>query len=283
MNKILVPTDFSEEASNALNAAALIAEKCEAEILLLNVIDSNFDASFNIEGEVDHVADMDQVFVLKMMDIAKDKLHKVVDDTKYKAISLKGDVVVGNPFEKIFKTIDENDIDLVVMGTAGASGLAEIIVGSNTEKVVRMANCPVLTVKSPVNEETFSDIVFATDLGEKQERIVDELKEFQRVFGSKIHIVRVNTPNNFQADRISKEQMRRFVEKHGIKDSTLNIYNDALEEDGIMHYAQDIESGLIAMATHGRRGLSHLFSGSITEDVVNHAKRPVLTFNMKSN
>ena len=223
----------------------------------------------------------DQVFVLKMMEIAKSNLADLVASPKYAETEMATDIKVGNPFENIFRKINDMDADLVVMGTSGASGLAEILVGSNTEKVVRMSKCPVLTLKGSITEDVFGDIVFATDLGEKQEVIVNELKEFQRVFGSNIHLVRVNTPNNFQADRVTKEQMRRFAEKHGLENVTYNIYNDAIEEDGIMHFAQDSDAGLIAMATHGRRGLSHLFSGSITEDVVNHAKRPVLTFNMR--
>ena len=79
----------------------------------------------------------------------------------------------------------------------------------------------------------------------------------------------------------SNHESIRLLEKHGFEKITFNIYNDVIEEDGIMHFAHDIDAGLIAMATNGRRGLSHLFSGSITEDVVNHAKRPVLTFNMR--
>ena len=62
---------------------------------------------------------------------------------------------------------------------------------------------------------------------------------------------------------------------------TIDIYNDKVEEDGIIFFAQDIGANLIALATHGRSGLLHLLSGSIAEDIVNHAKRPVWTFRLK--
>ena len=66
-----------------------------------------------------------------------------------------------------------------------------------------------------------------------------------------------------------------------MKNYTINIYSDKVEEDGIIFYAQDINADLIALATHGRSGLLHLLSGSIAEDVVNHAKRPVWTFRLQ--
>lgn len=75
--------------------------------------------------------------------------------------------------------------------------------------------------------------------------------------------------------------IKEFVRFNELQNYTINIYNDKVEEDGIIYFAQDIEADLIALATHGRTGLLHLLSGSIAEDVVNHAKRPVWTFRLK--
>ncbi len=72
-----------------------------------------------------------------------------------------------------------------------------------------------------------------------------------------------------------------FILENNITNYTIDIYNDKVEEDGIIFFAQDIGADLIAMATHGRSGLLHLLSGSIAEDIVNHAKRPVWTFRLK--
>ena len=77
--------------------------------------------------------------------------------------------------------------------------------------------------------------------------------------------------------------MNEFVEKYDLDICTLNIYNDFIEEDGIIYFAQDIDADMIALATHGRSGLMHLLSGSIAEDVVNHAKRPVWTCRLKQD
>jgi len=81
---------------------------------------------------------------------------------------------------------------------------------------------------------------------------------------------------------VIRKQTEDFVEKYKFKDYTLNIYNDFIEEDGIIYYSEDIEADMIALGTHGRTGFMHLISGSIAEDVVNHAKRPVWTCRIKS-
>ena len=110
---------------------------------------------------------------------------------------------------------------------------------------------------------------------------IDELKKIRRLIDGKLHLVKINTPNSFEASRPTMMLMKEFVEKHELSNYTLNVYNDFVEEDGIIYFAQDIEADMIALATHGRTGLMHLLSGSIAEDVVNHALRPVWTCRLK--
>jgi len=281
MKTILVPTDFSEQARFALDLAFGIAEKSGATVQLLNVIEAPHDTSFNAMGEVTAPDGMDSVFFAQLLKRQRERLTKLVKDDKYQDITLEGEVEVGNPYESISRSITEREVDLVVMGTQGSSGLEEVLVGSNTEKVVRRAKCPVLTVKQPVDPTSIKDIVFATNLRDANEKLVHELMGLQKLFGAKLHIVSVNTPSTFETDRFYKKEMKKFVEEYGIENYSINIYNDDVEEDGIVFFAEDIDADMIALATHGRRGISHLLSGSIAEDVVNHAKRPVWTYSIK--
>jgi nucleotide-binding universal stress UspA family protein len=172
-------------------------------------------------------------------------------------------------------------MDLVVMGTQGASGLEEILVGSNTEKVVRRAKCPVITVKSAVDAKNIKNIVFASDFRDDMNKLAEPLKNLQKLFNATLHIVSINTPNNFETDRYYKKAIKAFVEKYNIENYTITVYNDESEEDGIIYFAEDIDADMIAIATHGRLGLSHLLSGSLAEDIVNHSKRPVWTFSTR--
>lgn len=280
MKTILVPTDFSDQANYALDLAYSIAKKSGGEVKLLNVVEAPHGTSFNAMGEVAAPDGMDTVFFVQLMDRIKEQLHKLASNLKYKDINISTSVEVGNPYEHISRTIVDHDVDLVVMGTQGTSGMEEILVGSNTEKVVRRAKCPVLTVKSPVEADSIKNIVFATDMRDNHDVLIKELTKLQQLFGATIHIVAINTPANFETDRYYRKEMQKFADKHNLQNYTLNVYNDDVEEDGITYFAEDINADMIALGTHGRTGISHLLSGSIAEDLVNHAKRPVWTFNI---
>jgi len=107
------------------------------------------------------------------------------------------------------------------------------------------------------------------------------IKRTQQLYNSTIHLVRINTPGDFQRDYVVKDYMEKFAKKLALKNYTINVYNDITEEDGIIYFADSIDADLIAMATHGRTGFAHVMAGSIAEDVVGNSKRPVLTFVVK--
>ena len=163
------------------------------------------------------------------------------------------------------------------MGSRGTSGYEEVLIGSNTERVVRHSKCPVITVKTPVDFSQVTDIVFAADFIEAEDNVAAELKAMQNFLHAKLHLVKIDTPGNFENSRTIKKRIQAFVQKHGLENYTMEIYNESTEEDGIIYFAEDIDADMIALATHGRTGLKHLLSGSIAEDVVNHAQRPVWT------
>lgn len=278
MKAILIPTDFSEQANNALDVAYAIAKKNNASIKLLHIIEAPGVGSFNTMGEVYTGDPMNNVYIMEMMKVMKGKMEMLISDPKYKDVEMKYNVKVGNAFSGISNEINEFDIDLVVMGSKGSSGLEETLIGSNTEKVVRRAKCPVLTVKDKMDMGAVKNIVFASDFRTKGGNVIAALKEFATTFDAKIHLLKVNTPNSFSADREMRKRMNEFAMENRLENYTINIYNHEDEEDGIIYFADDINADIIALGTHGRTGLMHLLSGSIAEDIVNHARRPVWTY-----
>jgi nucleotide-binding universal stress UspA family protein len=115
-------------------------------------------------------------------------------------------------------------------------------------------------------------------MSEDEEVFSRFVKRAQQLYDSTIHLVRINTPGNFQRDAIAKKYMQDFAKKLQLKNYTLNVFNDITEEEGIIYFADSINADLITMATHGRTGFAHVIAGSIAEDVVRHSKRPVMTF-----
>ncbi|ADR23212.1 universal stress protein UspA [Marivirga tractuosa] len=276
MKKILVPTDFSDQAKYALKLAAEIAKKTDAELTLLHVVEIPGQTSFNTMGEATNVDGMEGVFVMKMIEQGKKKLKELRNDELLEDVNLKTELKAGNTYYNISSIINEYEPELVVMGTSGSSGVDEILIGSNAEKVVRNAKCPVLTLKEEISLANIDNVVFATSLKSDDKELAAKMKEIAHLSYAKIHLLKINTPNNFESSTTTYKRMDEYMKNNGLE-AEKHIHNGINEEEGILEFAKDNNIDLIAMGTHGRKGLMHLLSGSIAEDVVNHSKRPVLT------
>ena len=282
MKKILVPTDFSKEAQIATEVARDIAKKAGSELTLLHVIEAASGGSFNVEGETKYGGDPEEkLFNLSLIKKAKKQMETLLANPIFNGIKVKGELKMGTPFHGMRTIITEKKVDLVVMGTAGKTKVDEMIIGTNTEKVVRHAQCPVLTVQKKPATTDFKNIVYATAMSKDEEVFAAVVKRAQDMYNATVHLVRINTPGNFQRDAVVQKYMKDFAKKLMLKNYTINIFNDLTEEEGVIYFADSINADLIAMATHGRTGFAHVLAGSIAEEVVSHAKRPVLTYVVK--
>ena len=279
MKTILIPTDFSKVAKIATKVAIGIAQRASAKLVLLHIIERPDSVSFNIEGQISELDNWeDKLYTLKLIEKAKKEMAAVREEAGAIDVNVTSELRLGNPFHGMREVITEHDVDLVVMGTSGHSKLEEMIIGSNTEKVIRHAACPVLTVHDRPGKNEFKNIVYATSLSDDEIDFAAVVKNTQEMYGSTVHVLRINTPENFQSDTVVKKVMNDFVKKIKLKNYTLNVFNDHSEEEGIIHFADSINADLVAMSTHGRTGFAHVLVGSIAEDVANHSSRPVLTY-----
>ncbi|MEL7222557.1 MAG: universal stress protein [Bacteroidota bacterium] len=281
MKNILVPYDFSEEAVHALKLSCEIAEEAGSAITLMNVIEHPTPGSFKTMG-IENYDPMENVFINSLINKVKAGFDDLMEDPAYSKIDLNYKIVLGNAFNELTEEIDTSDADLLIMGTSGSDGLEELFVGSNAEKIVRHAKCPVVTLREEVTIDDIEDIVFATDMEKTTKRFIDELAKIQEFFDAQLRLVRINTPATFHDSRSDVEEMKQFANRSGLNNFTIEVYNHRSEEEGIMAYAQDIDAGMIAMGTHQRTGINHFFNPSVAEDVVNHARRPVWTFNLEA-
>lgn len=281
MKNILVPTDFSKPSFVAAEVAVDIAKKAGSKVVFLNVVEEATDGSFNVEGQVSQGGWEDRLFTFKMIEKAKRQLEKMVKDPKFAAVDVTGELRVGNPFHGMRTIITEHKVDLVVMGTSGHTKTESMLIGTNTERVVRHAKCPVLTVHQKPASSNFKNIVYATAMAKDEEVFSRIVKRAQTLYNSTIHLVRINTPGDFQKDHVVKDYMEKFAKKLQLKNYTINVYNDLTAEEGIIRFADSVNADMIAMATHGRTGFAHVIAGSVAEDVLGQAKRPVLTFVVK--
>ncbi|KKM81353.1 hypothetical protein LCGC14_1330630, partial [marine sediment metagenome] len=203
---------------------------------------------------------------------------KFLDKPYLKGISVTPIVKHYKVFSEVNDVAKENKAELIVMGSHGSDGLKEIFVGSNAEKVVRTADIPVLVVKNEIEDFKVERFVFASDF--KQESLVafHKAKAFADMFSADIDLVYINTPNdNFLSTPDAYDRIGKFLAKANVG-MQVDIHNDYTVERGILNYSENSGTDVIGIPTHGRKGLSHFFMGSIGEDIANHSKIPVVTF-----
>ncbi|WP_298493492.1 universal stress protein [uncultured Algibacter sp.] len=272
MKKILVPTDFSTQAENALKVAAQLAKTYSAEIYLLHLIEIPLH---EVDAMSSHSDLPEAMFFMKL---AHKKFENLLNKDYLKDVKVHETVDFNEIFKGVFHNCIKHGIDLIIMGSNGVSGLKEMLIGSNTEKIVRTSNIPVLVVKK--EHETFNvkNFVFASDFKDESKTAYHRAIGFAKILDAKLHLLTVNTPNKFMTSEYAKKRMIEFANSSNFSNYTMNIYNDMTIEKGIMNFSESIQAELIGMSTHGRQGISHFFNGSISEDLVNHAKRPVVTF-----
>ena len=271
MKKILVPTDFSQHAENALRVAAQIAKKNNSEIILLHMLELPHQ-------EIDLIGGSSIPEIMFFKKRAFSNLEKLVNEDFLEGIKISEIVQFEKAFDGILEVSRKNKVNLIVMGSHGSSGFQELFIGSNTEKVVRTSEVPVLIIKNEIQEFKADNLVFASDFSPELKKPFQQLIEFADLFNSHLSLVMINTPNSFRPTHLSKKIMNEFMAEFSTKNYSLHVYNDSNIEKGILNFANSIDADLIGMCTHGRTGLAHFYNGSIGEDLVNHASKPVLTF-----
>jgi nucleotide-binding universal stress UspA family protein len=284
MIKVLVPYDFSQTAEYALNfATGLSSNYPGIEITVLHIIETPITTGMGtMGGGLESIPQFEnQVYFMELVERRKKQLKAIEEKFENSVFSLKTKMILGSVYKGISESIANQNPDLIVMGSKGASGLDEVIVGSNTEKVVRTAACPVITIKAETDVSKMKKVVFASDFRDSDDKVANRIKRIQTVFDAQFYFVIVNTPGSFETTRESMNRIRTYVQTHHFENIKAEVYNSLSEESGIIEFAEDIDADLIAMTTHGRTGLLHLLTGSIAEDVVNHSTRPVWTYRTK--
>lgn len=272
MKKILVPVDFSKHSENALKVASKMAKKQNAEIVVVHMMGLN-DSVITKEDD-----SMEGMFFLQL---TQKRFTEFLDKDYLEGITIHQTVRNYKVFSEIDDVAKEYGVDLIVMGSHGSSGISEVFVGSNTEKVVRTATIPVLVIKED-NDFSASKAVFACDYKLESLDVFKKITSLFKALDVEVRLLYVNLPGeNYESTHQIEQRIANFLihldGDSNILPEDISIYSDYSVEKGVFNYAKKIKADIIGIPTHGRRGLAHFFSGSISEDIVNHSKLPVLT------
>ena len=273
MKKILVPIDFSKQSEFASKIANKIAEESESIIYLLHlielpsgVIDMTAGSRFSIPESI--------LYLRK----TKEKIVRFKERIFSKDIEVEHIIKLQAPNEGIIKYGEKLDVDLIVMGSKGHSEFEEILIGSNTEKVVRTSKIPVLVVKKDAEKFKLKDLVFASNFNKENRLAFEKFLAFAHLFKSKIHLLKINTPHKFESTFAAETKIKDFIHGCKLPKHSITVYCDVSIEMGILNFSRNKNADIIALTTHGRSGLSHLFNGSVAKNLSKSALKPMLTF-----
>jgi nucleotide-binding universal stress UspA family protein len=275
MKTILVPVDFSEYSEYALEVAASIAKKQDAEIIAVHMM--GIPDSYLTNDEKQEIFN-----AIYYMEITKKKFQKFLDKAYLEDVDITEAVKSHKNFSTINELVQEYDADLIVMGSHGASGMKEVFIGSNTEKVVRSSNIPVLVVKEKISNFNIKRAVFVTEFELETLDAYIRARKFFSIFDVEPQILFVNIPEKYMSTREMQLKAYNFLidvgkNKDNFQDNIV-FYDDYTAEKGIFNYCSESDIDAIAIPTHGRKPVGHFFYGSVGEDIANHAEIPVITF-----
>lgn len=277
MKKILVPTDFSPNSKNALHIAAEIAVKNGAAIELLHANVATIYSMPLSEYAMTEDYGTDQEYDESAARALEKMKFELYDNPAFAKLKVDIRVEEGYLHSCIRNVAAEDGVDLVVMGTKGASGMQEFLVGSNTEKVIRTAPCPVLAIPEGIKNFELKMVLLPSTLKDDQKSIFRYLAAWQKNFGFNVKVLYLNNPAGFPTDGSAEARKNRLSEAAGlVKPEVIVAMGSFFEDSTILSVADQYDVDMIAMATHQRHGLSHVFFGSVTENTVNHSNIPVL-------
>ena len=274
IQKILIPIDFSETAMLAIEHAAFTAQIFKAELVLLHVVEKHWE-KFSIvapEMRVDAPSNLTNAIEKKLEETAANIRSKY----GVKSTCVTSD---GNIFSEILSVGKEHNVDLIVMGTHGASGFVEFFVGSNAYKVVTQSECPVISVQSHAQKIGFKDILLPIDDSAHSRQKVNHAIVLAKHFASKIHIMgMIDTPDEseFKKFEFKLDQIEEYVKKCNLPYSRKTV--DGKNQSKLTYeYAKVVNADLIVIMTDQEEDYTGRLMGTYAQQIINHSKIPVLS------
>ncbi len=271
---ILVPTDFSEEAQKAIDYGLLLAQKLQINIILLHAFHLNIMIDMN--GQSYSTSEMSK----ELEEINAEKLASTLASLKrqYPHIRIDSIQSMGLLVDVVKEICENQQIDLVVMGTKGASGIEEYILGTNTALVVEGVQCPVLVVPSKNVVGDFKKILYATDFLFEDIENIKQVSTLAKVFNATLQVVHI-TQNTIDEKYVQKWfidicedqcdydslSFKSIPRQH----DTMTTLNSLIDHDKI---------DLVVMNSSGKNFIKRMFSGSLTQKMTYHTKIPFLAY-----
>lgn len=268
MRKILVPCNFSVHAEQAIQFAIEVAEKNKGSVFVCTVLSDPETAQNQSDPQLSFAQ-------------AEEKFPEFISKFNTGNLLVEHHIRTGKITPTLLDFIEEQNIDLVVMGTSGSRGWSEAFMGSNIGKIVRTSPVPVFAVKNNTSVSKIRNIVFPCGMQPEEEHLVQEIQKLQTLFDARLHLLYVNT-NPRRDNQAGLQKLKEYAELHGLRHYNVHVAHNAVEKDGIIQFTREINADMIAMGTHGNRNPGNMYVSSIAADISNYANVLTWTCAMES-
>lgn len=276
MKRILFPTDFSEAANQAFIYALNLADQMNAAVITLHVFNRPDVRGSHMAISLEELfQDMD-LSVFENYKDAIPPLNKIAEENGFGGLDIKHVLEEGPVVEKIIEVADRDEVDMIVMGTTGASGWKRILLGSIAGEVLESANCPALVVpKKGVFDGTIDQIAFTTTYQEEERKALDGVLAFAKLFDAHVSCINVDLAHT---DFYTHQMDPLRAEFKGNDKVSFHVLDGTDIQESITEFLKGNAIDIIAMVTHKRSFLQELFHYSKTKAMTYHSKTPVLSW-----
>jgi nucleotide-binding universal stress UspA family protein len=241
MKRILIPTDFSSYSDFSITSSAKFAEKIGAKVTLLHVFNEKEQTKSKADEQVEMV-----------------RSSNIFGDTPFEFKMVEGDPI---------KAITKYPADYIIMGSRVVKGVHAFFHPTNSERVAKLAQCPVITLKNYKDLSDIKRIIFPTDMRAEQDLFIPEIKYLQELYGATIHLVKVYEDAIVKESQVTK-RLRNFAEFHQLTNYRVHGVPGLNEAEEISNFALEINADLIALLTHERNKFERLIGGYVSGSLI---------------
>jgi len=278
--KILIPVDFTEQSSFAIDYISNFKEHFELEILLLHVVEISIFADVNKDGHFEDMMGINTEMLEIQQQSAKEKMLEFYESLGGSFKNLSTYIKLGPLTDTILSFAEKQKVDMILMGTKGAANLKAMLTGSETQIVARRSSIPVLTVMCSRPNAEIKDLLLISDFRDIETAPDPLILKFAQGFNARLHLLCIAT--NKMKDDSGGNMCTNYIENYALEHRLTNYEAHIRDKkkvlDGINHFDQMGEMDMIMLGTHGRKGIQTLIRSSIAENLINHLYKPILVY-----
>jgi len=275
MKRILVPVDFSPFSEKAQQIAVHLAQKTGAKVMLLHCVYTPLEWNrLTVKQQEEYPETVGYTVEAQI------KLSKLAELPRFESVDAEYHIVHGTPYQQIVELATRYHVDLIVMGTHGNEKSDRPFLGSNSQRVIRMAPCPVLSVKHNAPATQWETVTFAADFEENSCLAFERLLPLVRVLAARVQLLFVNTPARFRTTPQAMQKMESFEKRFPDVSFTYHIYNQLDLQSGILEFTRTGNCDWIIMATNDREH-TPMYQLGFTETVLFHSSIPVVSWRLQ--